>query len=213
MILWHSDPMSGPGEVDSGLAESCDGKIYAGGKNGWLQLDAMTGKTLWKVAATGGYGALVSSPLVDAAGNMYGVDSGGIGYAIDPTGKVLWQKTLGPAGAGSSPARIAATLFVVLNDGALHAVDAATGNPKWTRPVGNNAHTYLNAGPIVDGKQHIYFNSSDGYVYAFDTAGNQLWRIAASGIPATMAWSGSMAIGRDGTLYVPGNDGNLSAFQ
>jgi outer membrane protein assembly factor BamB len=212
--VWTSDPGIGPGEVDGGVAESCDGKIYVGGARGWFQLDAMTGKTNWMVPATGARQALLSSPYVTADGTMYGFDTGGQGIAIDKTGKVLWQVAAGPAGNGCSPGKVGNQLFVVLNDGALHALDATTGKNNWTQPVGNGSpQVYLNAGPVTDGNNHIYFNSADGNVYAFDTTGKQLWKIPAGGVNAQPTWSGTIAIGRDGTLYVPGNDGTLYAFQ
>jgi outer membrane protein assembly factor BamB len=213
-LIWKSDPQTGPGEVDGGLAESCDGKILAGGALGWTQLDAMTGKTEWRISPHGAYPAMVcSSPLVDASGVMYGFEFDGTGSAIDPTGKVLWQKAF-PGGAGGAPAKIGNTLFVVLNDGNMHAIDATTGVEKWSKPVGNGQSIFLLAGPVVDGNNTIYFNSHDGYVYAFDTTGKQLWRIAASGLNNTgHYWAGNIAIGNDGTMYVPGNDGNLYAFK
>ena len=213
-LVWKSDPKSGPGEVDAGLAESCDGKIYAGGANGWTQMDAKTGQTLWRVPPHGAYPAMVvSSPLVTADGTMFGWEFDGTGWAIDTTGKVLWQKQW-PTKAGAAPTKIGDTLYVVLNDGALHAVDAANGNEKWVKPVGDGNSVFLLAGPVVDGNQRIYFNSHDGFVYCFDTTGKQLWRIAASGQPNSgYYWAGDIAIGNDGTLYVPGNDGSLYAFQ
>ena len=212
-LLWKSDPTTGPAEVDGGLAESCDGRIYAGGLNGWYTLDAMTGMVLWKVKATGARGALVSSPVLTADGRMFGFDSGGQGIGLDPAGKVLWQKQSGSAGAGSSPALAGGVLYVVLNDGALHAIDSLTGNEQWSKPVNTSPHLYLNAGPITDGHGRIYFNSNDGFVYAFDTTGAQQWKLPASGVAQKMDWAGTMAIGKDGTLYVPGTDGNLYAYQ
>ncbi len=211
--IWKSSPNTGPGEVDGGLAESCDGKIYAGGQNGWFQIDAKTGNTLWSVPATGNLHALLSSPLVTADGTMYGIDHGGQGVAVDVNGKILWQKQLGPPGTGSSLAKVGNTLYTVLGDGSLHALDAGNGAELWKQPVGNQVTTYLNAGPVVDGNHRIYFNSTDGFVYAFDANGNQLWRIPHSGQAHAQVWWGTMAIGKDGTLYVPSNDGNLYAYQ
>jgi outer membrane protein assembly factor BamB len=212
--LWTSDTTAGPGEVDAALAESCDGVIYAGGRNGWVTLNAQTGATIWKVAATGGVVALMSSPVVTADGTMYGLDSGGILYAIDKTGKVLWQKTVTSGSSVSDVAHVADRIYTVLNDGTLHAYKAADGTDVWSKPVGNAAETYKHAGPIVDGNQRLYFNSNDGNVYAFDTSGNQLWKLAASGV-STGGGSGygTMAIDKDGRMYVPGNDGYLYAFK
>ena len=75
------------------------------------------------------------------------------------------------------------------------------------------ASTFRIPGPIVDGKQRIYVNSSDGFVYAFDTTGKQLWRLPAAGQAATGCCFGEMAIGNNGMLYVPGTDGSLYAYQ
>ena len=212
--LWESDPTAGPGEVDSALAESCDGVVLAGGRNGWAALDAKSGMTTWKIAATGQYGALMSSPLVDFDGNMYGVDSGGIAIAIDKTGKTLWAKQVGPAGAGTSMAKIGTLLLVVLNDGMLHALDSTSGTSMWSANVHQQPETFKHGGPVVDGRQRIYFSSNDGNLYCFDTKGNALWQQPTSGVVATGASSfGEMAIANDGTLYVPGNDGMLHAFQ
>ncbi len=212
-LKWQSDKATGPGEVDAALAESCEGLIVAGGQNGWVGLNAKTGKTQWKVAATGGLHALMSSPLVSAAGIVYGADSGGQVVAIDLQGKLLWSKQVASGGGGTSLAKIGPQLFVVLADGKLHALNAATGQENWAKPVGQQAEMYRHGGPVVDGAQRIYFNSSDGYVYAFDTAGTPLWKLAASGQSLSGTSFAEMAIADDGTLLVPGNDGLLYAFQ
>jgi len=210
-LLWKSDPQTGPGEVDSALAETCDGKVIAGGSNGWTALDSNTGMTLWQVKAN----ALMSSPMVTADGTVYGLDMSGIAIAIDSTGKVIWQQQVGPAGAGTSVAKVGNQLFMVTNDGNLKAIDSATGKLNWSKPVNNAAEIYKHGGPVVDGKQRLYVSSNDGNLYAFDTAGNQAWKLAVSGVaaPAMSNSFGETAIGFDGTLYIPGNDGNLYAFQ
>ncbi len=214
-MLWKTDPGLGPGEVDAGIAESCDGKIYVGGRvGGWCQIDAMTGKVNWKIAATGQSSALFSSPLITADGTMYGVDSGGMVWAIDPTGKVIWQSQVGPNGF-SAPGilKVGARLFSIFNDGTVRGLDATNGKQLWASPAINAGDREITSGPIGDGKQRIYVNSNDGFVYAFDVNGNQLWKIAASGASKSMDITGTPAIGNDGTMYVPGNDGFLYAFQ
>ena len=60
----------------------------------------------------------------------------------------------------------------------------------------------------------IYVNGNDGFVYAFNVAGQLQWKLATSGFAnPSMDVVGTPAIGNDGTLYVPGNDGNLYSFQ
>ncbi len=210
-LQWKSDMNAGPGEVDAALAETCDGKVIAAGTNGFTALDAKTGMTLWRVNVNG----LMSSPLVTADGTVYGfATSSATALAIDPMGKVLWQVQVGPGGAGTSMAKVGGQVFVVANDGKLHALDAATGKENWSQPVGQLTEIYKHGGPVVDGKQRLYFNSNDGNLYSFDTTGKQLWKIPSSGVAAPNGNSfGEMAIGNDGTLYVPGNDGELYAFQ
>jgi outer membrane protein assembly factor BamB len=221
-LLWTADVSQGPGEVDAALAESCDGLIYGAGMNGWAGMDAQTGATKWRVPATGPYGALISSPVVTYDGTMYGLDSGGVLYAIDQNGNVLWQKTVSTPFGASDVAHVADKIFAVLNDGALHAYKASDGTELWAQPVGNQREVYKHPGPVVDGNQRLYFNSNDGNVYAFDTTGKQLWKVAASGVatPPQMqgsgyygAYYGTIAIDKGGRLFVPGNDGYLYAFQ
>lgn len=213
-LLWKSDPQTGPGEVDGGIAESCDGKIIVGGRNGWFALDAKTGKTLWKVAAGGATNAVLSSPVVTAGGTMYGFDSSGTGVAIDPMGNVIWTKNIAAGTfAGATPLKIGGTLYVHLSDGKIHAVDAKTGKAMWAQPAGAMSRE-IDAGPVSDGNQRMYFPGNDGFVYAFDTAGNLLWKLPSSGKNnPSMDVSGTIAIGHDGTIYVPGNDGSLYAYQ
>ena len=208
-LLWQSDPSVGPGEVDSALAETCDGVILAGGGNGWTALDAATGATKWKVPTS----ALMSSPNVAVDGTMYGITFGGTGWAIDKNGKVLWSKSIGAGQPATDFARIGGKLFAVVG-GQMRGVDAANGNVLWSQPVGNSDELYRHGGPVVDGRMRLYFSSNDGNLYAFDVAGKQLWKLPTSGIATPGSNSfGTMAIGKDGTLYVPGNDGFLYAFK
>ncbi len=196
-FLWKTDPTTGPGEVDGGLAESCDGHIYAGGSNGWAALDIMTGQNLWFVPVpsltpNGPRGAVTSSPVVAADGTMYGIDDQGVGWAIDATGKVLWTRPLasGPYGMRISSGKLGNELLV-LSDGNLLAVDTATGNELWSKPGG------FTGGPIIDGNMNIYVNGENGTVSAFDRNGTPLWQI-----PTGSSSSAELAIGGQGTLYV-----------
>jgi hypothetical protein len=207
-LKWKTDPMTGPGEVDGGLAESCDGHIYAAGSNGWAALDIATGHNLWLVPPTsmtagGPPGAVTSSPVVAADGTMYGIDDQGTGWAIDATGHVLWSKQLanGPYGVRISSAKVG-NMLLVISHGDLLAVDTATGNKLWSHTGG------FAAGPIVDGNMTVYANGN-GTVSAFDLAGNQLWQVPtdASGSEA------ELAIGPDATLYVQTNSGYIYGIQ
>src|SRR5207244_772701 len=121
---------------------------------------------------------------------------------------------LGP-GSATAPLHVGNTLYAITDDGILHALDDGTGKESWMRPVGYALTRIVGkiAGPVADGSARIYINSTDGLVHAFDPAGKQLWRTAASGVAAPQIFSGGIAIGNDGTMLVPGNDGTLYALQ
>jgi hypothetical protein len=206
-LLWKTDLTSGPGQVAGGIASSCDGStMYVGGANGWTTLDIKTGATLWRVpvpslTSTGPQGAVTSSPVVAFDGTMYGIDDQGVGWAIDPHGKVLWTKPIGtgPYGERVSSAKLG-NLLIVVADGNLVAVDTSSGATVW------NDKGAFAGGPVVDGNLRIYANDS-GTVRAFDIDGNPLWQV-----PTGSTSTSEMAIGPDGTIYVQ-TDTALVAIQ
>lgn len=210
-LRWKSDLATGPGEVDGGVAQACDGRVVVGGRNGWYAHAVADGAVVWKVAGD----AVSSTPLLAADGTMYGLDSGSKAWAIDAAGKVLWSKAVGSGSISTGMARIGSMVFVVTLDGKLHALDAKTGAELWARDAGNAAVGTGEqvAAPVVDGNLRIYFSGTDGFVRAWDTTGKELWKIAASGVASAVSWAGNLAIGADGSLYVPGNDGYLYVFR
>jgi outer membrane protein assembly factor BamB len=176
-------------------------------------MNATDGTTIWRVPVQGSYGALMSSPVLKKDGTMFGIDTAGMGYAIDKNGTVLWKKQLGQGGPATDLAHAGTQLFALLNDGSIYSFDETTGNVLWSKPVGHSPEIFRHGGPIIDGRLHVYINSNDGNVYAFDLAGNQLWKLPHSGVATPGGNSfGTAAIGTDGTLYVPGNDGYLYAY-
>jgi outer membrane protein assembly factor BamB len=68
------------------------------------------------------------------------------------------------------------TLYVAARDGAVEALDPATGRPRWTAKT----RSELAAGPGVGGNV-VTVGTSDGAVIAFDKAGKQIWKTDVSG--------------------------------
>jgi outer membrane protein assembly factor BamB len=68
------------------------------------------------------------------------------------------------------------TLYVAARDGAVEALDPATGKTRWTAKT----RSELAAGPGVRGNV-VAVGTSDGAVIAFDKAGKQLWKTDVSG--------------------------------
>jgi outer membrane protein assembly factor BamB len=75
-------------------------------------------------------------------------------------------------------------------DGVVRALDAQTGQPRWT--------AYTGAGPIkyppAIWNDRAYVGSGDGWVYAFEAAtGRQLWRFRAAPVERMIPLYGSLA--------------------
>lgn len=161
-----------------------DGRIYVGAGDGGVHaLEAASGRQLWR-ASTGG--RVRSSPAV--AGDMVYVGSmDGVVHALRAeTGEVAWTyRTLG-AGLNSgdfgfdrrtiqsSPAVVDGVVYVGARDGFLYALDAATGELRWS--VDHNISWVITSPAVADGV--VYAGSSDAlFVQALDAqTGTELWR-------------------------------------
>ena len=90
------------------------------------------------------------------------------------------------------------TLYVAARDGAVEALDPATGRTRWTAKT----RAELASGPGVGGNV-VVVGTSDGKVIAFDKAGKQLWKADVGGeVLAAPLVSGDRVIVRtvDGRL-------------
>ena len=117
-----------------------------------------------------------------------------------------WQRHIG--GGGLSRAVVAdGTVYVASDDGALHAVDARTGEIRWVGPTAIGAPT----SPVVaDGTVLLHVASR---LYAFDVD------CGSGGATCTPRWSARTGGGNeasptvaDGTVYVVATPGGITAF-
>jgi outer membrane protein assembly factor BamB len=121
-------------------------------------------------------GSLVrSSPLVADglvfAGTIDAKGQGGVA-AVTDAGDVKWTRKL--AAVFSSPAVAGAVMVVGADDGAVHALDRATGAPAWSRKVGAK----VRATPAVDGAL-VLVAAFDGTIAALRAAdGTAAWERA-----------------------------------
>lgn len=102
------------------------------------------------------------------------------------------------------------TVYVGSADRTFYALDGATGTPKWEHLTGE----IIDSSALLDDRGRVYVGSGDGILYAFDAAsGAPVWQFAADPASVTGAFinwfEGNVAIGTDGTLYVP-NDNFLT---
>ena len=169
------------------------GRIYIVNNKGEVfALSEPRGKVQWKYpshrcsAASPAVGnhlvfvALLNKPPCNAS---HGEDGKVIAFDAE-TGRIRWQRTIGPS--ESSPLFARNTVYVGDWSHNVYAFTASTGNLRWHYHAGG-----LIKGAIAISGNRVFFGSYDTHVYALDaTTGKQLWR--ASSQPR---------IGRTGTFY------------
>ncbi len=181
-------------EVMVGATESspalADGVLYVGTDEGaLLAIDVATGAERFRAKL----GGLVrSSPLPLGDRIVVGVvdaKAGGALVAIDAKGKVVWTRKLG--GVFSSPAQAEDRVLCGSDEGALHAVDAATGAVAWTATLGAK----VRATPAVTGGLAIVA-AFDGRVVAVRVAdGTEAWSAGLGhSVYSSACVSGQMAV-------------------
>ncbi len=122
-----------------------NGSVYFG-SDGIYALDTKTGKLKWKYDTVGE----ISSPLVISYGNLYYSDfcSGAPAdkrcvYALDTNSKLKWKHE-----GGSELLASDNLVFIVTggNDGYVHALDASSGNIKWSYQIGSPDPLFVSNG-------------------------------------------------------------------
>lgn len=208
-----------------------DGVLYIGSDDGCLYaLDQATGAVKWK-AETGG--PVRSTPAV-AGDAVYVVSYDGCLYAFEAaTGARRWkyatagERRFSAKGLHgikpreqvvpdawdcflSSPAVVDGRVYFGSGDGAVYALDAATGRQLWRFATMNVVH----ASPAVaDGL--VYIGSWDTYMYALDAAtGAMKWKFKTGDDPENHNREGiqSSATVVDGVVYFGCRDFHLYAL-
>lgn len=164
-----------------------------------------------------------ASPVVAGGRLLVGAENGNLyAFALD-TRKLLWLFHAG-GGIASTPAVADGLVYVLSRDGIFHALDAASGAPRWSfrtqgeaivaahgmygqplgpEPVPDPWDFYLSSPLVHAGK--VYFGSSDQRVYALDArSGQLLWAYKTGGVvhssPALAG--GNIVVGSwDGAVY------------
>ena len=167
-------------------------------------------------------------PALDAAGaKLYIGSDAGIFYCLNTSdGLANWSYTVTTgtdkrirSGAALDPNNpLGSTVYFHCNNGYLYALDADTGAFRWSAhtaneggpptapnpqaPGGDWDPQPVSSSPVVDSSGVVYVGSADGSVYSFNpTMGTQNWRVVLN-TAAVEPVEASIAIGRDGTLYV-----------
>jgi outer membrane protein assembly factor BamB len=190
-------------------------RIYIVNNSGTVfALHQQSGKVLWKYrthrcsAASPAVGnhlvfvSLLNKPPCNAS---HGVDGKVIAFDAE-TGRIRWQRTIGPS--ESSP--LFADGLVIVGDWAhdIYAFTAASGNLRWHFKAGG-----LVKGAISQSGNRVYFGAYDTHVYALDLhTGKQIWRASSQpriGRTGTFYANAAIAYGR---VYIGATDGKMYSF-
>ena len=143
-----------------------------------LAKDADNGVNRWKAfpARDGGRGRLLGSPSV-RGGRVLVVTEGGSVLAYRAAGclpaltcKPLWVRQLGAYSPYDPTPGLGATTVFVGGLGRLHALDAATGRPRWAGLVEFTGDESAVTAPVI-ANGVVYATTVDNRVYAFNSAG------------------------------------------
>ena len=116
-------------------------------------LDAATGAEKWRFTGDGWF---VGKPVATKQA-VYAATMRGAVYALDRSGKLLWQFDRNGLEFRAAPILAGDTLLVAARNGTIVALDAANGSEKWTREA-ENATIDAN-GAMLDGG--VFFTTDD----------------------------------------------------
>jgi outer membrane protein assembly factor BamB len=102
--------------------------------------------------------------------------SGTTSAKVPATVSQAWRAALPPGVTPTAPTAVGELVFVAASDGVVRALDAVSGQPKWTAFTGGAIRM---PPTIADGR--ALAGSGDGWVYAWEAAtGRLLWRFRAA---------------------------------
>lgn len=196
---WHFDTGD---KIQSSAAIDQNGTIYFESMDGFVYALYPDGTLKWTfpVGCCG-----FASPAIDQTGIIY---IGGYVdhkmHALYPNGTEKWNYTTGNIVASSAAIDSSGNIYFGNDDGILYAL-YPNGTEKWITITGQSA---IDSSPSLDQNNNIYVGSNNGNISCFDANGDLKWSYHIGGI----TWS-SPAIGKDGTVYVGGDNNIFYAFQ
>jgi outer membrane protein assembly factor BamB len=216
-LRWAFDA---PGALQSAPALGDDGAIYLGDESGHLTALRSDGSLIWQRDLGG---AVRGTPQLDA-GALYVATLAGEALRLDAgDGKLIWRVQLGIAAAPVLLARPAAgspaLLYAPTAAGEVLAITTA-GVIRWRAHIAER----IAAAPVLaatpDGTAQLLIGDAEGYLSSLEPAGGQLrWRrklverVESPTLPATSPLIAAPPLaGADGTIYLGGRDGVVTAL-
>lgn len=178
-LAWGKDLVTA---IQAGLAPLPDDRLVAatvGGAVVALDAGGSQPSERWRREAAG---PVYGTPATDPEGRRVFVPTAtGVVHAFDAAdGREAWRFTV-PRPALAAPATTAdGTVLIAAAGRALHALEADSGDERWTADVGG----FVGGRPAAD-ERAVYAGAGDGKVHAFSLAtGERLWeRVLSSGAP------------------------------
>jgi outer membrane protein assembly factor BamB len=164
-------------------------------------------------------GLIWATPILDEAGNLYFGSANKTFYSLDPAGQLCWSYSVfdrADALIDSAAALVPQTDLVVIpgGDGYLHALHRDTQGLAWTFHAYHSDNETHQSGTVVNSFEGnvqvnsnglIYAGSDNGYLYAVNHSGQEVWSMKTN----MMIWS-SPAFGPDNHWMAFGSlDGHL----
>ncbi|WP_459651267.1 outer membrane protein assembly factor BamB family protein [Kitasatospora sp. Ki12] len=160
--------------VSGVLALDGDTVYAAGQRGGLLAFDARGGERRWAQRTVG----VLDTPPVVERGVVHVLENGPTPgsarvFALDAaTGRVVWQRGHLPV---AGPLSVADRAVCLLSGGRLMALDADTGETRWTAEVAVGLGRGVSSMTAADGA--VYVGTNDDRLFAFDLAsGLPRWR-------------------------------------
>lgn len=178
-----------------------EGQVFFAGNTGSNALhciDTTTHRELWHTTVPG---EIRSTPVI-GSDTVYITSTSSL-LAIDrENGNIRWTKPI--SASWGTPAIAGTSIYLGTRaDSALHCIDTATGEERWSFTVNGKVDT----SPVVtDNAVYCASNCATGTVYAIDTNGHELWHYA------TTDYIMSSPAVDEGTLFIGSDEGTLYAF-
>ncbi|MEO6708785.1 MAG: PQQ-binding-like beta-propeller repeat protein, partial [Planctomycetota bacterium] len=168
-------------------------------------LEAGNGALIWTARTAG----VLGSPWCGEDGTVVVSNTAGWVEAYDRAGVLTWRFQLGrPALAGVTGD--GELVFATDESGMVHALELATGHRRWHRKTGESEAAASASAPREVGGRAAEV-SETGVVTLLDTASREslwTWRATAGGFTTA-----APLVGADGTVWIAGLDGWLSAIR